>query len=200
MCCSGFLKMMMFIFNGGIFLAGGAILAVGIWVKVDSGSLLGILESIDDAPPELAQLANVSYLLMGVGAVLLVMGFLGCCGAIKESKCMLLTFFVIVLVIFIAEIAGAVVVLVFKPLVAELLESLEVNFIKSLRENYGSDNSLTSLWNGTMQEKIDGCFDKLVQLIEDNALVIGAVALGIAALEIAAMVVSMTLYKQIGDK
>ncbi|TMS23697.1 Tetraspanin-8 [Larimichthys crocea] len=47
---------------------------------------------------------------------------------------------------------------------------------------------------------IDGCFNKLLQLIEENALIIAGVALGIAALEIAAMVVSMVLYKKIGSK
>lgn len=31
---------------------------------------------------------------------------------------------------------------------------------------------------------IDGCFDKLMKLIEDNAVIIAAVALGIAALEV----------------
>lgn len=71
-------------------LAGVAILAVGVWVKVDSGSLLGVLDNIKDAPAELGQLANVAYLLMGVGGVLLIMGFLGCCGAMKESRCMLM--------------------------------------------------------------------------------------------------------------
>lgn len=72
-------------------LAGAAILGVGIWVAVDRVSLLGILENIEDAPPELAQLANIGYVLIGVGAFLTLMGFLGCCGAIKESKCMLLS-------------------------------------------------------------------------------------------------------------
>lgn len=72
-------------------LAGAAILGVGVWVKVDSGSLLGLLETVEDAPDELSQLVNVSYLLIGVGAVLLVIGFLGCCGAIRESRCMLMT-------------------------------------------------------------------------------------------------------------
>ena len=72
-------------------LAGAAILGVGVWVKVDSGSLLGVLDQIEDAPDELAQLTNIGYLLIGVGAVLLVIGFLGCCGAIRESRCMLLT-------------------------------------------------------------------------------------------------------------
>lgn len=72
-------------------LAGGAILGVGVWVKVDSGSLLGILDTVEGAPDALSQLVNVSYLLIGVGAVLMVIGFLGCCGAIRESRCMLLT-------------------------------------------------------------------------------------------------------------
>lgn len=72
-------------------LAGAAILAVGIWVAVDRVSLLGFLDHIEDAPPELAQLANIGYLLIGVGAFLALMGFLGCCGAMKESKCMLLS-------------------------------------------------------------------------------------------------------------
>lgn len=71
-------------------LAGAAILGVGIWVKVDSASLLGILDNIEGTSG-LSQIVYVSYVLMVVGSVLLVIGFLGCCGAMKESKCMLLT-------------------------------------------------------------------------------------------------------------
>ncbi|XP_044044916.1 tetraspanin-1-like isoform X2 [Siniperca chuatsi] len=248
MCCSGFLKIMMFIFNGGIFFAGAAILGVGVWVKVDSGSLMGLLDNLEGAPSGLSQLVYVSYLLIAVGAVLLVIGFLGCCGAVKESRCMLLTFFSIVLIIFLIEVAGAVMLFVFQDLAEELLQSLEDDVKKSIEKDYGSSESLTSLWNATMEEfkccgfqnytdfdgspfyndhggnayphtccnatitegicnkniahlsMIDGCFNKLLQLIEDNAVIIAAVALGIAALEIAAMVVSMVLYKQIGNK
>uniref|UniRef100_A0A4W6FSF3 Tetraspanin n=1 Tax=Lates calcarifer TaxID=8187 RepID=A0A4W6FSF3_LATCA len=152
MCCSGFLKMMMFVFNGGIFLAGAAILGVGVWVKVDSGSLLGILENVDGTPSGVSQLVNVSYLLMAVGGVLLVIGFLGCCGAIKESRCMLLTFFSIVLIIFIIEVAGAVVLFVFQGLAEQLLAGLETEVRESIQKNYGESESLTSLWNATMEE------------------------------------------------
>ncbi|KAJ8001728.1 hypothetical protein DPEC_G00172460 [Dallia pectoralis] len=243
MCCSGFLKMMMFIFNGAIFLAGAAILAVGVWVKVDSGSLFGLLDKIEDAPAELNQLANVAYLLIGVGVVLLVMGFLGCCGAIRESRCMLMLFFIIILIIFIAEVAGCVVVFVFEPLAEGILVDLGDKVVASIKKDYGQDESLTSLWNSTMLQfkccgyrnytdfsksfyhnqtqlyppmccshdvpckeqnaenlEVTGCFHLLLKLIEDNAVIIGAVGLGIAALEIAAMVVSMVLYQQIGDK
>uniref|UniRef100_UPI0037E82C51 tetraspanin 34a n=1 Tax=Semicossyphus pulcher TaxID=241346 RepID=UPI0037E82C51 len=246
MCCSGFLKMIMFVFNGVIFLAGAAILGVGVWVKVNSDSFLGILNGVDGAPSGLSELVYVSYVLIGVGVVLVIIGFLGCCGAVKESRCMLLTFFSIVLVIFLIEVAGAVVLLVFQDVAQELLGELEDEVRKGIEVNYGKDEGLTSLWNATMEQfkccgyknytdfdgspfneehgvypptccnasittgvcnkngasrsMIDGCFDKLLQLIEDNAVVVAAVALGIAALEIAAMVVSMVLYNNIGNK
>ncbi|XP_066517175.1 tetraspanin-1-like [Hoplias malabaricus] len=152
MCCTGFLKIIMFVFNGLIFLAGGAILGVGIWVAVDKNSLLGILNAIDNAPSELAQLANVGYLLIAVGSILVIMGFLGCCGAITENKCMLLTFFIILLIIFIAEVAGAIVVLVFQPLAEELLQKLNENFVEAIRNEYGTNPDFTNLMNNTMTQ------------------------------------------------
>lgn len=63
---------------------------MGIWLKVDSGSLLGLLEGIENGDG-LDQLVHVAYVLIGVGAALVIIGFLGCCGAVKESRCMLLT-------------------------------------------------------------------------------------------------------------
>lgn len=241
MGCFGFLKAMMFAFNGIIFLAGIAILGVGIWVKVDSGSILSFLGKIDNVPPELSQVLNVGYLLIAIGAVLVIIGFLGCCGAIRESKCMLLLFFMIVLLIFIAEVAGAVVILVFRPLADELFAKVGTAAVKSIQKDYGNNTDITGLWNTTMdtlkccgfynytdfkaspyykmhnssyppqccpdatpcneitaaEKKIDGCFPKIEQLIDDNTIVIVAVALGIAVLEICAMIVSMILYCQI---
>lgn len=247
MCCTGLLKTMMFIFNGVIFLAGAAILAVGIWLKVDSGSLMSIVGNIEGAPPGLDQLVSVSYVLIAVGAVLLVIGFLGCCGAVKESRCMLLTFFSIVLIIFIIEVAGAIMLFVFEDLAAKLIGGLEGEVRKDIQENYGRDEDVTKIWNTTMEQfkccgfmnytdfenspfvsnfnaypytccnstyiengacsqsgaknsEVSGCFMRLVEFIEENAVIVAAVALGIAALEIAAMVVSMILYKNIGRK
>uniref|UniRef100_A0A673FS27 Tetraspanin 34 n=1 Tax=Sinocyclocheilus rhinocerous TaxID=307959 RepID=A0A673FS27_9TELE len=48
------------------------------------------------------------------------------------------------------------------------------------------------------KRSVVGCFNALVNLIEDNAVLLAGVALGIAALEIAAMVVSMILYTNVG--
>ncbi|XP_051801764.1 tetraspanin 34a isoform X1 [Acanthochromis polyacanthus] len=246
MCCSGFLKIMMFIFNGAIFVAGGAILGVGVWFQVDSSSVLGFTEEVRDASAEIAQLINVSYLLIAVGAVLLIIGFLGCCGAVMKNRCMLLTFFIIVLIIFIVQVAGAIVLFVFTDVAEEPLGDLEQEVRENIENRYGiEDSSVTHFWDTTMEglqccgfnnytdfdgspfhnnsrglyppqccnsnvtvcssseaqsSNISGCFIMLVKLIEDNALIIAAVAIGIAAIEIAAMVVSMILYKKAGKK
>uniref|UniRef100_A0A8D0DEY4 Tetraspanin n=1 Tax=Sander lucioperca TaxID=283035 RepID=A0A8D0DEY4_SANLU len=243
MGCFGFLKVMMFVFNGVIFLAGAAILGVGIWVKVDSSSILSFLGNMENAPTELSQVLNVGYLLIAIGALLLVIGFLGCCGAVRESKCMLMLFFIIVLVVFIAEVAGAIVILVFRPLADDLLNKVGTAAVQNIRKDYGQNPDITGLWNTTMNSlkccgfynssdfvgspyyvnnnnrfppqccpgmnstctptgagnttTITGCFPKIKQLINDNTVVIVAVALGIAVLEICAMVVSMILFCRI---
>ncbi|MCJ8739389.1 hypothetical protein PDJAM_G00046610 [Pangasius djambal] len=150
MGCFGFLKTMMFFFNGIIFLAGAGILAVGIWVKVDNNSIMTILQGLSGAPPELKQVLNVGYLLIAVGSVLLLLGFLGCCGAVRESRCMLLMFFVIVLIVFIAEVAGAIVIVVFKGLIQSLISQVGVAVVDSIRKDYGANPDVTGLWNTTM--------------------------------------------------
>uniref|UniRef100_A0A8C6ZFH7 Tetraspanin n=1 Tax=Nothoprocta perdicaria TaxID=30464 RepID=A0A8C6ZFH7_NOTPE len=47
-------------------------------------------------------------LLIAVGCIIMVLGFLGCCGAIKESQCMLLMFFIGLLLILILQIVTGI--------------------------------------------------------------------------------------------
>ncbi|XP_060757514.1 tetraspanin 35 [Neoarius graeffei] len=150
MGCFGFLKTMMFLFNGIIFLAGIGILAVGIWVKVDNNSIMDLLQSLPGVPPALQQVLNVSYLLIAVGGLLLLLGFLGCCGAVRESRCMLLLFFVIILIVFIAEVVGAIVIAAFKGLLHTLISQVGVTIVDGIQKGYGTNKEVTQAWNTTM--------------------------------------------------
>uniref|UniRef100_A0A3B3VS86 Tetraspanin n=1 Tax=Poecilia latipinna TaxID=48699 RepID=A0A3B3VS86_9TELE len=154
---------MMFIFNGGIFLAGLVILGVGIWVTVDSDSLLNLVEKVVDLPDEVFKLNYVGYMLIGVGAVLLIIGFLGCCGAINENRCMLLTFFSLVLIIFIVEVAGGIVLFVFTDEVDQIFNNLENDVITDIQANYGKDPGMTELWNITMEQMCNYIFFMYLQ-------------------------------------
>jgi CD9 antigen len=48
----------------------------------------------------ITQLKFGIYVFIVIGAVIMVVGFLGCCGAIRESQCLLATFFVFLFIIF----------------------------------------------------------------------------------------------------
>ncbi|XP_027539103.1 tetraspanin-1 [Neopelma chrysocephalum] len=146
MGCFTFIKVMMILFNLAIFLSGGTLLGVGIWVKVDGQSFVDIFGALSSS---VLQVVNVSYVLIAIGAILLIIGFLGCYGAQKESKCLLMMFFSVVLIIFIAEIAVAVVALVYTSLAESLLSAVVTPVLK---EQYGKDRTFTQIWNTTMTE------------------------------------------------
>ncbi|XP_042304860.1 tetraspanin-1-like [Sceloporus undulatus] len=149
MSCYSFLRMMMFVVNGVIFLGVWFAVGVGIWVKVDSTHLRegpGRSNSTPDA------VLNVGYLCIAVGTFLLIVGFMGCWGICQESKCMLLVFFVLTLILFIVEVAGAVVVLAFSSVADIFVEHLKKWAMKSLKEDYERQEDLTAIWNTTMKE------------------------------------------------
>ena len=69
---------------------------MGIFVLVDKSRLISVLanipsaqETVEDVIDQTSILKGSAYALIGAGAVIFVIGFCGCCGALKESKCML---------------------------------------------------------------------------------------------------------------
>lgn len=94
-------KYLLFFFNLLFWLSGCLILGVSIYLKVSKNAN----QITNEALPGID-------LMIAIGAIIMVLGFLGCCGAIRENRCMLLLFFIFLLLIFIllvaAGIAGAV--------------------------------------------------------------------------------------------
>ncbi|KAK7805466.1 hypothetical protein U0070_017749, partial [Myodes glareolus] len=84
-------------------LAGIAVLAIGLWLRFDSQT-----KSIFEQESNHSSFYTGVYILIGAGALMMLVGFLGCCGAVQESQCMLGLFFGFLLVIFAIEIAAAV--------------------------------------------------------------------------------------------
>uniref|UniRef100_A0AAQ5ZTC7 Tetraspanin n=1 Tax=Amphiprion ocellaris TaxID=80972 RepID=A0AAQ5ZTC7_AMPOC len=127
-------------------LGGLTLLAMGTWVSVDGGSFLHHLGPFSSQG---LQFINVAFFCIAIGGVLVLLGLLGCCGAHKESKCLLLTFFSIILIIFLAEVAAGVVVLAYSSFAEGILR---VWAIPALQRDYGSDPVVTKIWNTTMIE------------------------------------------------
>lgn len=138
--CLSCIKYLMFIFNFFIFLGGSFLLGVGIWVLVDPTGFREIVAAN-------SLLFTGVYAILIMGGMLFLLGFLGCCGAIRENKCLLLFFFMLILVIFLAELAVAILAFIFR-------EHLTRDyFTKELKTHYQGTNStdvFTSTWNAIM--------------------------------------------------
>lgn len=97
------IKYLLFGFNFVFWLAGTAVLAIGLWLRFDSQT-----KEIFEQDTNSTTFYTGVYILIGAGALIMIVGFLGCCGAIQESQCMLGLFFTFLLVIFALEVAAAI--------------------------------------------------------------------------------------------
>nr|XP_030706709.1 CD151 antigen isoform X1 [Globicephala melas]XP_030706710.1 CD151 antigen isoform X1 [Globicephala melas]XP_030706711.1 CD151 antigen isoform X1 [Globicephala melas]XP_030706712.1 CD151 antigen isoform X1 [Globicephala melas] len=99
-CGTVCLKYLLFTFNCCFWLGGCGILGVGIWLAATQGNFATLSSSF----PSL----SAANLLIVTGTFVMAIGFVGCIGAIKENKCLLLTFFVLLLLVFLLEASLAI--------------------------------------------------------------------------------------------
>jgi len=144
---SNCIKYLMFIFNFLFWLSGLALIIIGSYIKSKYGDYLSYGE-------ESSKFASVSVFIIIVGVIVFVIGFLGCCGAIKENYCMITTFAVLLGIIFILEIvAGALGFAYRKKVEAEVGKSLDDAVSKYFNSNQPGAKELLD-W---AQQKFECC-------------------------------------------
>lgn len=140
-------KYLLFFFNFLFWLSGAAILGVGIWFKVDPSIInkFQIYESGQNDP----YLSIAGWVLIGVGAFVFVVGFFGCCGAIKESKCLLGLYIFCMVLVMAAELGAGVVVWVFRD---DIEAAIQKDLKKQVETEFGRGNAFDAAWNYTQME------------------------------------------------
>ncbi|KAM3588011.1 uncharacterized protein V6R79_019154 [Siganus canaliculatus] len=91
------IKYLLFLFNLLFWISGCIILGVSIYLKVSKDGNVITNESLPGID-----------LMIAIGVIIMVLGFLGCCGAIRENRCLLLLFFISLLIIFILLVAAGI--------------------------------------------------------------------------------------------
>ncbi|XP_045062094.1 tetraspanin-4 isoform X1 [Coregonus clupeaformis] len=104
--CMRGLRYGMVFFNLLFWLGGCGILGVGVWLSVTQGNFATLSSSL----PSL----SAANLLIAVGTIIMVIGCLGCVGAVKESRPVLLSFFILLLLIFFLEILSIMLFFVYQ--------------------------------------------------------------------------------------
>lgn len=128
-------KFLLFAFNVVLWLAGVVLIVSSVYFMFRRD--LPFLNSEVMGPDQ--SLNFVLYAMCVLGIFTFVVGFAGCCGAIRESKCLLGTYILLVLLIVIIEAAIVVVCFLKKSEVVDKSSDL----MKKLMEKYDAKNETT---------------------------------------------------------
>lgn len=132
--CISIVKFILFVFNLICALCGLALIAVGVGFMFKHDD---VLNAFNDNNVHVMPIVFVV-----IGSAIFLIAFFGCCGAICESECMVLTYAVLLFVLLVAQIIFVVLVLVKKD---EILKNYWIE-----RQNH------TFFWD-TIQQRLKCC-------------------------------------------
>lgn len=143
-CGTTFVKYLLFFFNF-LFALSGLLLVV-----------LGALALNATAP--LSQIGNhlgsSAVVLLAVGVVIFVIAFYGCCGAVRESNCMLVTFAVLLLALIVVEVVACVMAFMYS---GQARDEIDKGIAKVFEEARQGDDKLAVEAVDFFQEKLKCC-------------------------------------------
>lgn len=213
------IKYLLFAFNFLFWLLGCTIIVIGIWILIDPDSILSRQHSntafhqfLDDSS-HFGYQTIAAYLLIAVGVVVIVIGFLGCCGALRHSEWMLITFFILLSIIFVILLTAGVVAVLSKDKMEEYIRGR----LEKAVHNYDNDSKSRSLMDfvqanfkccgatklgakdyGEMAPSscanyVTPCPDSVYFELSQNLVIIAGVTIGIAVVVLMGMAFSLTL-------
>lgn len=195
-------KYLLFVFNFIFWLSGLLVLAVGLWLRFDpdTAELL-----TGDGAPDTFFIAV--YILLGAGGLMMVVGFFGCFGAVRESQCLLASFFACLLIIFGAEIAAGVFGFLNKE---QIVEEVQKFYSSAITDNTNvNGTAIAKIYHTTLdccggsttdptlcpEEEANkkDCLTAITDFFNTKLHIIGYIGIGIAGVMIIGMIFSMVL-------
>ncbi|XP_068854917.1 CD63 antigen isoform X2 [Aphelocoma coerulescens] len=132
-------KFLVFFFNFIFWVCGVALIAIGVYALGAVGKVPVALVAGSGGSPAA---------IVVLGVIIFFISFFGCCGAWKESYCMVTTFAVLLSLICLVEIAAAIAGYVFKDKVHGLVEK----GMSELMRGYDKDPVLATAMDGFQRE------------------------------------------------
>lgn len=202
---------------------GALIFSLAVWMRLENEVRQWVSEL------GMYQYWNGLYILMAAGAIIMLISFCGCCGALVNNSCLLGTSAALILVAIILELAGGIYILVNGTETSKLTPWLERTFNKLIIDsNY---NNRANLALQTVQEKVgccgsvnymdydrarlpiseycrdavtgnvyqDGCVKKFSVFIEKRAGWLAGIALFVGLLQIILVILSIIRCRAIRD-
>uniref|UniRef100_A0A8C5LLP6 Tetraspanin n=1 Tax=Leptobrachium leishanense TaxID=445787 RepID=A0A8C5LLP6_9ANUR len=204
-------KYLLLTFNLIFLLVGSAILAIGLWLRF--GGAIKELQVHRKDEDILRNYFMALYILIGAGALMMIIGFFGCCGAARESQCLLGAFFACLLVIFAAEVTTGVFAFLGKSETIQALKDVyneayekypndaegnstlkSIHFLVKCCGNHipRSNERVAPLCQEDMKDHKD-CIQEIEKVIQKDFHMVGILCITTAGITIFGMIFSMVL-------
>ncbi|KYM95448.1 CD63 antigen [Cyphomyrmex costatus] len=133
------IKYLMFIFNLFFVITGIVLLSIG---AVIHGVYHQYQHFLDNS------FFSVPSLLVAVGSIIFIIAFFGCCGAVRESYCMVTTFCVLLAAIFLLEIIGGIMGYVMRTQVAMIAQQKMLDTMPQ----YNNSHEIQAVWDNLQKD------------------------------------------------
>ncbi|KAM6972445.1 tetraspanin-16-like [Aplochiton taeniatus] len=212
-----FLRFLMLLLSGLIFVSGFSLFGLGVWVRYGAAAFIQVMGSFSEP------LVTGSYICMGVGGGLCILGLIGTAGAWKEHRCLIM----LVNLLISGASKKSLLTSYIGPTSADPI-SATWNAIMIQYKCCGFDNStedfklsVFSHNTGLLYPKTccvdmsditcDGtatdahllhkksCRAKLIKMIQEKSFIIGSTVAGICVMELFSMIVSVVLFVRLGS-
>nr|CAD7268691.1 unnamed protein product [Timema shepardi] len=117
-------------------LAGIALLTLGALIQATITEVTDFMAGKFSVP---------SIALIIVGSIVFIVAFYGCCGAIRESSCMVTTYVIFLMVILVIEIAIAAVAFIYKDDFEDVFTDAVTKAVNNYYTDSGSRTSMDAL-------------------------------------------------------
>ncbi|XP_043283345.1 tetraspanin-12-like [Venturia canescens] len=156
------IKYLMFIFNLLFVISGIILLSIGATIHAVFRSHQHFLDN---------SFLSVPNLLIAIGTIIFFIAFFGCCGAVKENYCMILTFVSLMVLVFILELAGGISGYVLRN---EAQEVVREKMLETLPK-YQNGSEIFNMWDQLQADfhccGVDGAEDWVKHLVTNNSQV-----------------------------
>ncbi|XP_026178010.1 leukocyte surface antigen CD53 [Mastacembelus armatus] len=212
--CLKCLKYTMCVANFLCFLCGVAVLGFGVYIMVNF--------EMAALTPTLATFKVANALLIS-GIIITCVSFLGFVGALKENRCLLLTFFLLLFLLMLVELTAACLLLMYEAKISELVQTDLKKGLDQVKQKPG--NSSAVMWD-LVQQQLDccgvenvtdwgekvpesccknncttnpvyrkqGCLSVMKNKFEEHFLITGISVIVLCIIEVLGMCFAMTLY------
>lgn len=163
-CGTCFSKYILCLFNFIILVAGAVVLFLGVWMYADKDSLLSYAKALDETSfPELENYTQpemttaIAYVLMAVGGSMFILSILGYCGALRESRCLLGFYGVLLVIILILEVTAAGLAFVYKDRAEDEVRNVLRATIKDTYTEEPTKDNAPALFLNLLMAKMHCC-------------------------------------------